>query len=61
MKEIGGCIMDWNIEQLGITIKEMDRIQARFYMDSIGNQVADILNEAQRKLQDIYLLETHED
>lgn len=50
--------MDWNIEQLGKVIKELDMIQARFYMDSIGNQVADILNDAQSKLRDIYLLET---
>ena len=50
--------MDWNVEQLGIAIKQMDEIQARFYMDGIGNQVADILNEAQSKLRDIYLLET---
>lgn len=50
--------MDWNVEQLEKTIKELDEIQARFYMDSIGNQVADILNEAQSKLRDIYLLET---
>ena len=50
--------MDWNVEQLGKVIKELDTIQARFYMDSVGNQVADILNEAQSKLRDIYLLET---
>lgn len=53
--------MDWNVEQLEIAIKQMDEIQARFYMDSIGNQVADILNEAQSKLRDIWLLETHEE
>lgn len=53
--------MDWNVEQLEIAIKQMDEIQARFYMDSIGNQVADILNEAQRKLKGIWLLETHEE
>ena len=51
----------WNVEQLEIAIKQMDEIQARFYMDGIGNQVADILNEAQRKLKDIWLLETHEE
>lgn len=50
--------MDWNVEQLEKAIKEMDEIQARFYMDGIGNQVEDILNEAQRKLKDIWLLET---
>ena len=53
--------MDWNVEQLEIAISQMDEIQARFYMDSIGNQVADILNEAQNKLRDIWLLETHEE
>ena len=52
---------DWNVDQLEKAIKEMDEIQARFYMDGIGNEVADILNEAQRKLKDIYLLETHEE
>ena len=51
--------MDWNIEQLGKVIEELDAIQARFYMDSIGNQVANILNEAQQKLRDIYLIETY--
>lgn len=52
---------DWNVDQLEKAIKEMDEIQARFYMDGIGNEVADILNETQRKLKDIYLLETHEE
>ena len=51
--------MDWNVEQLEKTIKALDEIQAKFYMDDIGNRVADILNEAQSKLRDIYLLETH--
>ena len=58
---LGGFVVDWNVEQLEIAIKQMDEIQARFYMDGIGNQVADILNEAQRKLKDIWLLETHEE
>lgn len=52
---------DWNVDQLEKAIKEMDEIQARFYMDDVGNKVTDILNEAQRKLKDIYLLETHEE
>lgn len=52
---------DWNVIQLEKAIEELDEIQARFYMDNIGNEVADILNEAQRKLKDIYLLETHEE
>lgn len=45
---------EWNKEQLKNVIEDMDKIQARFYMDSVGNEVADILNEAQRKLKDIY-------
>lgn len=53
--------MDWNIEQLEIAIRQLDEIQARFYMDSIGNEVADILNDAQRKLIDILSHEKQED
>jgi len=45
---------EWNKEQLKNVIEDMDKIQARFYMDSVGNEVTDILNEAQRKLKDIY-------
>lgn len=45
---------EWNKEQLKKAIKEMDVIQARFYMDNIGNEVANILNEAQSQLQEIY-------
>lgn len=45
---------EWNKEQLKNAIEDMDRIQARFYMDSVGNEVADILNAAQGKLKDIY-------
>lgn len=42
---------DWNVEQLRIVIKDMDIIQAKFYMDTLGNEVADILNETQSKLK----------
>lgn len=45
---------EWNKEQLENAIREMDAIQARFYMDSIGNEVANILNETQFQLQEIY-------
>ena len=45
---------DWNMEQLENAINDMDKIQARFYMDSVGNEVANILNDAQRKLKDVY-------
>lgn len=44
----------YNKEQLENAIEEMDRIQAKFYMDSVGNEVANILNKAQMKLKDIY-------
>lgn len=45
---------DWNMEQLEYAIAEMDRIQAKFYMDSVGNEVENILNDTQEKLRDIY-------
>lgn len=53
--------MEWNIEQLRLAINQMDEIQARFYMDNIGNEVADILNEAQDKLKMILFSETQEE
>lgn len=45
---------DWNMEQLENAVSEIDRIQAKFYMDNVGNEVANILNETQEKLRDIY-------
>lgn len=45
---------EWNKKQLENAIREMDAIQARFYMDGIGNEVANILNEAQSQLQEVY-------
>lgn len=45
---------EWNKEQLENAIKNMKAIQARFYMDRLGNEVANILNEAQSQLQEIY-------
>lgn len=45
---------EWNKEQLVYAIEEMDRIQAKFYMDNVGNEVADILNNAQTRLREIY-------
>lgn len=45
---------EYNKEALENTIKEMDRIQAKFYMDNFGNEICNVLNETQVKLRDIY-------
>lgn len=44
---------EWNIEQLRSAIKELNSIQAKFYMDRVGNEVADILNDTQNKFEQI--------
>lgn len=53
-REVNENMNEWTKEQLEKTIEDIDEMIARFYTDSIGNEVVNILNEAQLKLKGIY-------